>query len=82
MTLTKDAELVARIDSLADQIATLYGWCPAPDPVTASPRQKALGMLWRQWVEAQGYVYGPTTHPILTDEHIAELARQWDQRPR
>lgn len=66
-------------DRLADEIAHLVGWCPTRG--NGSPRERALMQLYRLWAAEAGSL-GPKDHPTLTDDRIADLARDYDNRLR
>lgn len=70
--LTRE-ELEARL-VLAEDVCVLYGWTGG-GPET--DRDKALYMLWSEWVRATGGG-DRQSHPHLTDEHIARLAAERD----
>lgn len=62
---------------LADAVCLLFGWSPSRDH---TEREKALTMLWRRWAAAAPPgLLDPAEHPELSDEAIAELARQRDE---
>jgi hypothetical protein len=59
----------------AEEVCLLYGWTGA---CRDTDRDKALHELWSHWVDVSGVSMSPADHPEMSDERIAELARQRD----
>jgi hypothetical protein len=60
----------------AEEVCLMYGWTGA---CRDTDRDKALHELWSHWVNVSGASMSPADHPELSDERIAELARQRDE---
>lgn len=70
------ARLSARLEA-AERVCVLFGWTGARHD---TDRAKALHELWAEWAGIVGAGFaGPEAHPELSDERIAELARQRDE---
>src|ERR1700734_1302613 len=68
-------EIRERLEA-AERVCVLYGWTGSGN----SERGKALYMLWLRWTEVSGNDCSPEANPGLTDDVIADLARQRDDR--
>lgn len=70
-------ELEARLRA-AEDVCVMYAWSPAGPG--GSDREKALAMVWRHWYDMVGAKFvEPEAQPHLSDERIAELARERDE---
>jgi hypothetical protein len=69
------AQLMKRLEA-AERVCVLFGWTAAS---SGTDLDKALHELWAEWVAVAGTAFaGPSAHPELSGERIAELARRRD----
>jgi hypothetical protein len=74
-TPTEEGSEDARLRA-AEEVCLMYGWTGASHE---TERGKALYELWSHWVNVSGVSMSPADHPEMSDERIAELARQRDE---
>jgi hypothetical protein len=70
-------QLESRLQT-AEDVCLMYGWSTG-NPRYASDREKATYMLWTRWHRIAGVSSSPADHPHLSEERIAELARERDR---
>ena len=71
------AEAEVRLE-IAERVCVLYGWTI---PSERTDCDKALAEMWQEWARVAGPKFtGPKAHPLLTDEWIAAVAREHDER--
>jgi hypothetical protein len=68
-------DIRARLEA-AERVCAVFSWCGVR---RVGDRDKALIMLWRQWRNLPGTSDDRDDHPGLTDEALADLARQDDE---